>query len=203
LWLTSHHQQGLTARELFNDRFSLEKDTGRKLSQRVEAYSMYLGRLDKKYVSKVKQGKELRYFITDKGFFKTLELIKRAKIEENSRKMEQESRRKALLTSLITKTTTLNMQQMQLLIEKFPQILNIDKYGIYSLWGKKLVAAADSIRMLQTSASNPDDRATRDSAVEQGARACNGLMEVMNLMVLLVCFKCGQLLNSNPNQRSH
>jgi hypothetical protein len=194
LWLTAHHQQGLTAKELFNNRSSLENDAGMKLSQRVEAYSMCLKRLDEKYVTRKKQGKEWRYFITDKGFWKTLDLIERAKIEENSRKIEQESRKNALIISLITKTTTINMQQKQLMIEKIPQIFNIDKaeLEIYSTWGKDLVEAAESIRMLQTSASNPDDLPTRDAAVAQGARACNGLMEAMNQMVFLVCLKCSQ-----------
>jgi TPP-dependent indolepyruvate ferredoxin oxidoreductase alpha subunit len=49
-WLTAYHSSGLTGRELLNDRDSLQEYAGMKFSRRVEAYSMFLGRLDKKRV---------------------------------------------------------------------------------------------------------------------------------------------------------
>lgn len=189
-WLMAHQQHGLTARELFNDHLSLQKFAGRKLSQRVEAYSMCLRRPDKEYVTKVKQGKEWRYSITDEGFTETLRFLELAKIKENSRKMEEESRKSAFRSYLKTKITALNMQRMQLLIEKFPQILNKDAFKYYSMLGKSLVEAVEAIQLLQTSASNPDDRPTRDSAVILGEIACSELLQVLKLAFFHICLKC-------------
>jgi hypothetical protein len=67
MWLTKYWESGLTARELFNMRDSLHEYSGTKFPRRVEAYSMFLGRLDKRYVRRVKEGKEFRYYITMDG----------------------------------------------------------------------------------------------------------------------------------------
>lgn len=149
-WLTACHRRGLTARELFNDRDSLQECSGTKLPWRVEAYSMLLVRLDKRYVTRVKQGKEFRYHTTMDGFRHLLDLIRLEKVAEKSRKKEKESKERAFLASQRTKITNLQMEQLQVLIEKIPGIMDTtDALEIYSTWGRTLLEAAESIRALQ------------------------------------------------------
>ena len=211
MWLTAYHKGGVTARELLNMRESLQQYSGLKFPLRVEAYSMFLGRLDKRYITRVKEGKEFRYHITMAGFRHMLNLIRLEKIKEktwklwkNPKKMEKESRERAFLVSQRTKITILQMEQKQLAIAKIPEIFDTaDALEIYSRWGLTLVEAAESIRALQISASLPTDQAVRESAVNKGEAACNKLYSMITMMLVLVCWLCRSgLYAKNPDEGS-